>query len=781
MLLLLISAMLSPAISAQVISPLSNQDKNGAGIVYPQPTARDGKGLQLPIPPAEHPRLFLTKKDIPVLKEKMNSPLLKDCWNRIVQSGAFAIDSNIQHPVKNNLIVNIRNAIEAKALLFVLENNETAGKGAVKAIFDFFAALNIDTSKADLTREIGRAVVTGAIVYDWCYALLTAAEKQRLIGAMETLAAQMEIKWPLLVQSSVTGHGAEAQLSRDMLSFGVATYDEKPIIYHLAAGRIIAEFVPARKFFYPAAYHHQGSAYGRYRFSWDMVATFIFDKLGYPNIFGVDQAKAPYYFIYSRRPDGQLFRNGDDFNELFIPFGRYWNFGSTSNTYAGSYFKDPILLHEGIKEGTLGKDADYLFDFLFCDGDFSGTTTKTSLPLTKYFKEPFGAMIARTGWEEGLTSATAVAEMKIGVYNFVNHQHLDAGSFQLYYKGPLTTESGIYQGTTGGYGSEHFVNYSQRSIAHNTLLIYDPNEKFTWQGKPVVNDGGQRFPNNDKESAKLEDILQSGYKTGEVLAHAFGPDSLQPEFSYLKGEMAEAYTGKLKSWQRSFVFLHLNNPLVPAALIVFDNVVTANKDLKKYWLLHSVEEPKIKDNQSTITRTEKGYNGKLINTSLLPEKDNISINKVGGAGSAFSVFGNNFPQSLNNPSGGSYDSATWRLEISPKIPSDSSRFLNVMQVMDYNTNTTTAAPPVKIETDKLTGVMIEDRIVLFSKNGSLLNEDLQLRINGSRSYKVIMADMQPGNWAIKTSKNNTTGIGVRRDNQVIYFTIHPGSYVISKK
>ncbi|MEP6746953.1 MAG: hypothetical protein ABJB86_04475 [Bacteroidota bacterium] len=39
---------------------------------------------------------------------------------------------------------------------------------------------------------------------------------------METLAVQMEIIWPLLLQRSVTGPAAEAQLSRYMLSFGVA-------------------------------------------------------------------------------------------------------------------------------------------------------------------------------------------------------------------------------------------------------------------------------------------------------------------------------------------------------------------------------------------------------------------------------------------------------------------------------------------------------------------------------------------------------------------------------
>jgi heparin/heparan-sulfate lyase len=123
---------------------------------------------------------------------------------------------------------------------------------------------------------------------------------------METLATKMEIEWPNIKGSSITSHTVEAQLSRDMLSLDIATYDENPEIYKRVVGRIFAEFIPARQFYYPSGYHHQGSAYGAYRFNWEIVTTYIFDRMGYPNLYGKNQAKIPYYFIYNRRPDGQL-------------------------------------------------------------------------------------------------------------------------------------------------------------------------------------------------------------------------------------------------------------------------------------------------------------------------------------------------------------------------------------------------------------------------------------------------------------------------------------------
>ncbi|MBC7887863.1 MAG: heparinase II/III family protein [Ferruginibacter sp.] len=750
-------------------------------IVYPPITEREGKGLQIPIPPSVHPRLYLTKKDIPLLKEKMNSHLLQGCWKKIENAAAFVTTGHLKlNGSKGNFDLSIRNAIEAKALLYLLNNDATIGREAIEALLNFYATLTTDMDKPDVCRDIGRAIVTGAIVYDWCYDLTTAEEKILLIGRMETLATQLEIEWPKLSQGSITGHGAEAQLARDMLSFGIATYQEKPIIYNLAAGRIIAEFVPARKFFYPGAYHHQGSAYGPYRFNWDMYCTFIFDKMGFPQIFGNDQSKAPYYFIYSRRPDGQLLRNGDEFTELFTPFGKYWSVGSSANLFAGSYYKDGILINEAIKEGQLGKGSDYLFDFLFFDPTISLNETQASLPLTRYFKEPFGAMIARTGWGQGLESSAVVAEMKVGVYNFVNHQHLDAGSFQLYYKGPMTVQSGIYQGKTGSYGGEHFKNYYQRSIAHNTMLVFDPSEKFLWHGKNIANDGGQVFPNNGQEAKTLSDFFQNDYKTGEVLAHAFGPDSIKPEFSYLKGELSAAYSSKVKSFKRSFVFLNFNDKTVPAALIVFDNITTSNKDFKKYWLLHSVQEPSIKGIYTTVVRNEKGYSGKMINTTLLPAVDNLHISKIGGSGNEYHVFGKNYPQSPNNDSN-SMDSASWRIEVTAKKAVADDIFLNVMQVMDENLHTQKISLPVKFETDKLTGTKVGDRIVLFSKNGETITDKFMLNIKGNGIFKVLITDVQQGNWEIKSLSNKMHIQDMKNNEEVLYFIIKAGSYVISKK
>lgn len=746
-------------------------------VVYPPLTEREGKGLTIPIPPNEHPRLLFRKKDIPKLLEKAINPLLLECWKKIVESSELDTDGKLIQNGKPNIELKILSSIESNALLYALRKNKEAGNKAVRAILNFNNTLQFNYKREDNCRDIGRVIYSNALVYDWCYDLISDQEKKNLISFMETLATKLEVVWPYLKQGSIVGHGTEAQLSRDMLSCGIATYNEKPEIYNLVAGRIFSEFLPSRHFFYPASYHHQGSAYGPVRFMWDMYLTFLFDKMGYPNVVDKNQATLPYRWIYTRRPDGQFLRDGDDFNDNYYNVGQYWNIFGVG--LAASYYKDPILMGETIKEKQIG--TDFLFDFLTINPSVYASDDLSYLPLTRYFNEPLGSMVARTGWSDEISSNTVVAEMKVGVYNFANHQHLDAGNFQIYYKGPLAINSGIYQGVNGSYGSEHFVNYYQRSISHNTMLVNNPNEVFLWHGRTIVNDGGQKYPNNADEPMNMQELLTKGYKTGEVLEHDFGPDAVKPEYTYIKGELAEAYSDKVKSYKRSFVFLNLKNKFVPAALIVFDRVESSNKDFKKTWLLHCVQEPEIKKNISTIIRNEKGYNGQLVNTTLLPEEDNLIINKIGGEENAYSVNGKNYPQGAIRQNC-SNDNAMWRLEISPKSCSKVDNFLNVMQVMDYSANESKALVVEKIEIKKLVGTKIGDRMVLFSKNGDLISEPIELELLGSSTSKVFIADLIAGNWKVKRiDKTNSLVITVTDNKNLLYFNGDKGTWLITKE
>lgn len=743
-------------------------------ITYPEWTEKDGANLNFPVPPSEHPRLFLREHDIADLKAKVNNPLMGRVWEKILAGSKEPVSGMLDAPVDGagNYSRETINAIEAKALMYVLYKDKAVGRNSIDAMINFFRTVKFNPSTGDISRIYGRIILTASVVYDWCYDLLTKEEKTMMIGWIETMASRMEIGWPVIKQRGVvTGHQSELQMMRDLMAGGIATYDEKKEMYMLAAGRFFKDYISVRKFFYPGGFHHQGSSYGGFRFLSEIYATALFDRMGYPNIFGKEQQNVPYYAFYTRRPDGQLMRDGD--NYVTKRKEHYWSEYGEADLISASLFKDPVIMGEAMRElDGFDGSHDYLFDFILCDPLIIPKPADTQ-PLSRYFPSPLGAMVVRTGWDSGKNSSAVVATMKIGEYYFGNHQHLDAGSFQLYYKGALASEAGCYD----SYGSLHDVNYHKRTVAHNSILVFDPEERFPGNR---ANDGGQRFPNDGKVPDNLQTIINKGYKTGKTVAHQFGPDPVNPEYTYIKGDLTMAYTDKIKQFQRSFVFLNLNDNNHPAALIVFDKVVSSDKNFKKSWLLHCIEEPDIDGINTTITRTQKGYNGKLVNTTLYPTDDNLQVTKVGEPGHEFKVQGINYaPAKLSDPNTTSDESGSWRIEVSPIKPEEQNLFLNAMQIMD-NIDGPTPLKTERIFSDQLTGAKIADRVVLFNRDGNNLNSKVMVNLIGDQIYKVLVTDLEKGTWRVeKIGEKKIAEYEVSDEGGALYFKGSKGKYVLS--
>lgn len=736
---------------------------------------------QYPIPPGEHPRLFIRSKDIPDLKRKATSPELQLAMQKLIFDSQLNSDGNLHEIVNSkdsNYSEEIRRSIEANALLYVIRGDSEHGQKAVSMMKNFMSTLVFPENNYYTSTKSGQVITTGAMVYDWCYSLLTSEEKSEMISKFEHLAKYLEVGYPPKIFSSITSHASGQLIMRDLLCAGIAIYDEKKEIYDTVSKIIMEKYIPPRDFIYQSGMHYQGDSYGPGRSQWEILSNFIFLRMGYKDVFSKQQGQMPYRWIYTRRPDGQLLRDGDNYLSS-DRLGNYWRIPEVF-LYSSGYYKDPVLKGEFVRQYfEEGGEVDPVAFILFSDVDIP-IKPVYNLPLTKYFGNPVGTMVARTGWDTGIDSTSVVAEMKIGVYNFNNHCHLDAGKFQIYYKGALAIDSGLYEGQKGGYGSEHDINYNKRSIAHNTMLVYDPNEEMKLWNKPVSNDGGQIFPNNGNEPKDFEDLLKNGYKVSEVLGQEFGPDKLQPEYTYLKGDLTKAYSTKVEKYQRSFAFLNLKNSTYPAALIVFDRVIAANKDNKKYWLLHSIEEPEINGTVTTIKRTEKGYTGKLINYSLLPDRNNINIEKVGGQGKEFWVFDRNYPQ-VPYTKETCDESGAWRIQISPNTPEKQDYFLNAMIVTDNKEGTNTPVP-LKVENDKLVGVKVLDRVVLFSKSGEKINNSVKVNIFGNgEKLKYLLADMEKGFWKIeRPGKPVINQIEVTKEGGVLYFEGDTGEYIITR-
>jgi heparin/heparan-sulfate lyase len=692
-------------------------------------------GSSIPQVPPGHPRVYVRPSDLAHLKEKIASPEFQPVWEEIRDAAG-------KSPV-------------GAAFVYLVTGDRASGRSAVEGAL---AALKSSTD----ARTFGQPFHWAACVYDWCYDLLTSEEKAAFVAEFQRIANLQEPYYPARIHSTaVVGHVCEGWLLTGELPVGVAIYDEDPAMYDSAARLFFKSFVPVRDFHYAAHWHHQGDSYLS-RFAHDLAASWLFRCMGAGDVLSREQQFVPYQFVYNLRPDGQQMRSGDTYDDV----------GKSDSKrlvamLAGTYYGDPYLMT--MADSDLfwrSRSFARVLELLFREPD-AARQPLDSLPLTKYFPEPGGEMVARTGWSLGQESPDAVVQMRIGGYFFGNHQHRDFGTFQIYYRGALAIDSGVYEGENSDYGTEHWGAYYHQTLAHNGLLIFDPDEQ-GWNRVRPVNDGGQRVPNEGKDHPDdLEMLKSKGYRMAEVTAHAFGPDPKAPDYSCIAGDITKAYSDKVRAVTRSMVMLNLRDANYPAALIVHDRVVAAKPEFKKTWLLHSIEEPQISGRTITIAREQDRYHGKLVVESLLPAK--AAIRKVGGPGKEFWVesVGKNYATTKKAPA----EPGAWRVEVSPAAGAAPDQLLHVMTVMDAST---AHGPAVSlVDGDGVVGARLLDRIVLFSKSGDALGRAAFEVSSGAA--KVLVCDLKPGLWSVRRAgAQQVSRLRVDDDGRCLYFDAQPG-------
>ncbi len=118
----------------------------------------------------------------------------------------------------------------------------------------------------DITRETGAAIYTeAALVYDWCYALCTPADRSDPASPHDASRRRDGVRLAPFKGLIVNGHGNEAMINRDLLAMGIALYDEDPVPYRYCAYRLPKELVLMRRFEYQSPRHNQGVSYATYR------------------------------------------------------------------------------------------------------------------------------------------------------------------------------------------------------------------------------------------------------------------------------------------------------------------------------------------------------------------------------------------------------------------------------------------------------------------------------------------------------------------------------------
>ncbi|MBQ6884524.1 MAG: heparinase II/III family protein [Clostridia bacterium] len=657
-------------------------------------------------PPAEHPRVMFRQSDKQRIVGNFTHPENRrayELWQRICKKDFREFYDDIIAG-KYNLMVCFM--IESKAFEAWVEDDEKKARDIIDNTKKIVERYSIDRNvNLMLCRHTGHVVFVVSLVYDWLYKYFTEEEKIFFIAKCEQfLEASMEVGYPPTKQRNTHSHSHEAQYLRDMLSFSIATYDERPDIYDFVVGRIINDLVPFYKFSFSTQLNNQGPSYGSYRQVSALWAQLLFYQMSGQRIFDECVENADGYY-YLTRADGQSLRIGNDCNDdkggghvVKHPF-TIVNFFAASLTGNANYkkyfienYRDEVMVptHYGID---LYKDTTY------GEGLYSPVTHLVFNLITpqfnpkpyekaRYFKYPAGTTIYKD--EEKNTTVY----MKIGELWCQGHEHYDTGDFQIYHNGILVSSSGAYY----WYGCEHFYNYDTVTSSHNCLTIRDENVKnlgyvTTWCKKQLnlnntkvkhddvekemgvwgdklylINDGGTRRPvpttNYDLEP-DLAAAWQRDCQMAKVLSHTETEDKVE-----IVGDLTTAYSHTCESVVRKMTF----EPKLSenGVFTVEDEVTAKSEEFIKCFHIHMMEEPKIEEN--IITITHKG--GKLRCTVLEPQ--NASITAIGGGDMRFTTVGIPVPSDKTE----NRECGWGKVIISPKTQAKTHKFKVQMEILD---------------------------------------------------------------------------------------------------
>ena len=667
-----------------------------------------------------------------------------------------------------------------KALGYKVYGDEAYAYQATYALKNYLYTLDVKSFPFDQYRAFGYIMYLAGCVYDWCYELLTDEDKEQIIAAVEHRLCEgknekgdrFEIGFPPTKQGSVSGHGSEYQLLRDYLAFSIAIYDENPSWWKYVGARFYNDFVPSRNNYYKSGISAQGTGYSPFRFTADLFSAWIIRAATGINPY-VGMEKVPRsYFGFEYAPgniyadgDGPSIQNTSKLRDLAL-IGAYLA-GDAGLLAQGEH----LLGDAAVKEAAQGL---HLVAYVI----FRGTGLKPAknrfdkMELIQYNGFPLGQYISRERWDDKNSASTFT---RIRIRATANHEHRDAGTFQIYYKGMLTCDGGVYD----YYGNDHWKFFHTATVGHNGVLVYNPAYR---KGNKWYS-GSQRYI---RETSSLQSWYNtSDFDTGTLTAHESAYRDLakkRPHYTYLSGDVAKAYEPDTVSYLgRRMLTVYTGNPDFPMALFIYDDVESVEPAFKKTFLMQicSPDAPKISRGRVI---TENG-DGRLVLTSL---SNNVTVRGVGGRG--YDEDGNYVSEKSRNylingkqcHTINKKDDGHWgRIEISPKEKSKTAEFLNLIYVTDKGSKK--IAPKVtRINADGIAGIGFGKTVALFATARTPEACEISASVSGPKGkLEYFVSGVCGGTWRVSVDGKDYGVYTATEDGCLLTFTAPAGEVVIS--
>ncbi len=743
-----------------------------------------------------HPRLLITGGQLDELRDFINRE-----ENAALKSALFTEADN--DGCLNGFPTNYKNGvlfryseitlaeIEAKALAYLITGDRVYGYEAIIAAKSVLLTLVYPKElHMDTYHGASHTMTTVALVYDWCYDLLSKDDKEQIIGGVSNLMCP-QLEYDLFLEpkpeiGAVSGHGTGPQFLRDYVTVSLAFFDEAPELWEYVGGKFFDDFVPVIEVCYEGGWGSQGSGgYGTskyYLYTWAAyVIKTATGEIPYKNADGA--CLAAHFWLSHLTPSNTYFQSGDT-TAMRDGIAAEWFYLFP----AAALYSDKELAYAAYK-ATEGYGR-YFYNFshavtpalmtVFASAfpDFDKNTGEI-LDTVQYFSSPSGQMTARSAWgEDG-----AVVFMKIGEMTMGNHDNYDHGTFQIYYKGLLAANSGSYD----KYASDSHRYYRQSTVAHNGLLVFNPQSS---DKDPIIKDGvitnAARYyysgSQRRRDEAATMDVWLSGeYELGEVTGVDYACSDGKSEYAYIAGDITKAYpTDTVDHVGRRMLSIFTDDSEVPMIFFTFDSVDAKSADFRKTFLLHTIDEPTV--DEKALTAEVFAKDGRLVLHSVSGAD---TIMKVGGSGYAYWISDADYVNPDGTPSGKNCTDAytvsdradtVWgRIELS-RVGEERTDMLTAMYVTDKESEK--RLPVSRISTEKLEGAAVGNVFAIFVKSAERAYDSFGFKTFGDGLFDYYISGVETGTWRVLVDGVGVASVYSDDDGGFVHFIAPAGNVTL---
>ncbi|MBN2287817.1 MAG: heparinase II/III family protein, partial [Candidatus Glassbacteria bacterium] len=407
----------------------------------------------------DHPRLLISGEELKTLRRKVRTSL-KEPFDRMKSSATRYLRYSPAVSSKKEM----RGMVVTMPFIYLMTGDSLFLKGGVRYLdyaLDYLLELTAEQFAGYW--EIVELRRNTAFAYDWLFKGMTAEERaglgEKIIRAGDAFSD---------IYNSYSPFGGGGYGGLDILFYpalalaGSAVQPGKVESWYRWSEETLKIYKSAKS---QVAADDGGVEAGMGYAAYNYIRTHIFDFEMWLGATGENLLEDNYYLRYfpvwwawCLRPNGELSKVCDlQSVEGGVPL---WHF-----KYLAARYRDP--LSQWYVANQSGSAAPEVWDLIWdtSDAGLEPSGPDSTWPLARHF-EGTGWVAMRSGWDEDATHAI----FKCGDYCY-GHEHADQNSFVIFKQGSLAIESGRYE-----WESDHRPNYFARTIAHNTVLVYDPEE-----------------------------------------------------------------------------------------------------------------------------------------------------------------------------------------------------------------------------------------------------------------------------------------------------------------